>query len=139
MKPLAFLRASGSGGSMVPHTRALLAASAYTFIAGDKVAGIYDHAAKRHLRIAAESRGDHLQGYDGDRASRFGGTLPEIYDAGDKAFLSLAIEGSKVQGYDRGTSTFYEANVADRLVQLYDHGRSEWFAFAIQVAEHQSA
>ena len=66
---------------MPPHTRAMIAAAAHAFITGNKVAGVYDHSTGRHLRIAAEARGQQLQGYDGDRAARFGGTLPEIYDA----------------------------------------------------------
>jgi hypothetical protein len=103
---------------MLPHTRALIAASAHAFITGNKVAGVYDHAAGRHLRIAAESREAHLQGFDGDRSARFGGTLPELYDAADKAFISLS----------------YEARVTENVVQLYDHGQSAWFAFDIQVA-----
>jgi hypothetical protein len=118
---------------MVPHTRAMVAAAAHAFIIGKKVAGIYDHASGRHLRIAAESRGDHLQGFDGDRSARFGGTLPELYDAADKAFVSLKIDGTKAQGYDRRSSSSYEANVTDGLVQLYDHGQNAWFAFGIQV------
>ncbi|RVT93168.1 hypothetical protein [Sphingomonas crocodyli] len=119
---------------MAPHIRALIAASAYAFVTGDKVAGIYDHAAGRHLRIAAECRGSSLQGYDGDRAARFGGTLPEIFDTATQTFVSMMIEGARVQGYDRASSTFYTAEVTASLVQLYDHGTSLWSAFAVQIA-----
>jgi hypothetical protein len=119
---------------MLPHTRALIAASAHAFITGKKVAGVYDHAAGRHLRIAAEGRGAHLQGFDGDRSARFGGTLPELYDAADKAFVSLEVDGATALGHDRGSDTSYEAKVTENVVQLYDHGRSTWFAFDIQVA-----
>jgi len=120
---------------MVPHTRAMVAAAAYAFIAGKKVAGVHDHASGRDLRIAAECRGDRLQGFDGDRSVKFGGTLPEIYDAGDKTFVSFEIDGTKVQGFDRGSSGAYAAQVTDQLVQLYDHSQSTWFAFGIQVVE----
>jgi hypothetical protein len=119
---------------MLAHTRALVAVSAYALVTGRKVAGIYDHAAGRHLRIAAESRGEHLQGFDGDRSARFGGTLPEIYDAADKGFISLAIDGETVRGHDRGSATSYEARITDRGVQLYDHGEGAWFAFDVQAA-----
>jgi hypothetical protein len=111
----------------------MVAATAHTFIIQKKVAGVYDHSAERHLRIAAECRGEHLQGFDGDRSVRFGGTLPEIYDAGDKAFVSLEIDGVTARGYDRGSSSSYWVNVADRIVQLYDHSQSAWFTFDIQV------
>lgn len=119
---------------MSPHSRAMIAASAHAFISGRKVAGLYDHAARRHLRIAAESRGKYLQGFDGDRSVRFGGALPEIYDAGDETFFSIEIDGATAKGYDRGSSTHYSITVTDRLVQLYDHGRSAWFTFDVQVA-----
>ena len=131
---LAFPTLPVSANPMLPHTRAMIAAAAHAFITGKKVAGLYDHAAGRHLRIAAEARGDHLQGYDGDRGAKFGGTLPEIYDAGDKAHVSLEIEGSEGKGYDRGSSSHYSVTVTDRGVQLFDHSVSAWFAFNVQVA-----
>jgi hypothetical protein len=107
----------------------MVAAAAYAFVTGKTVTGIHDHAAKQDLRIAAECRGDQLQGFDGDRSVKFGGILPEIYDDGDKAFVSFEIDGTKVQGYDRGSSSSYVAHVADRLVQLYDYSQSAWFSF----------
>lgn len=120
---------------MSPHTRAMVAAAAYAFITGRKVAGIYDHTTQSDRQIAAESRGDQLQGFDGDRSAKFGGTLPELYDAGDKAFVSFAIEGAKAQGYDRASGSAYVAQVTDLVVQVFDHGRSAWFAFEIREAE----
>jgi hypothetical protein len=121
-------------GAMSPHRRAMIAAAAHAFVTGKKVAGVYDHAAARHLRIAAEAQGEHLQGLDGDRAAKFGGTIPELYDAGDRAFVSIEIDGTTARGYDRASASAYTAIANDRLVQLYDHGQSAWFAFDIHVA-----
>ena len=123
---------------MNPHTRAMVAASAFAYLAGKKVAGIYDHAAGRDLQIAAEFRGDALQGFDGDRQVKFGGRLPEIHDTGDKNFVSFEAEGAMVRGYDRGSSTFYTAKVTDGVVQVYDHGESVWFAYDVQDADSLS-
>ena len=124
---------------MQPLTRALIAASAHAVITGKKVAGIYDHAAERHLLIAAECRGNRLQGFDGERQVKFGGTLPELYDEANAAFVSLAIEGARATGYDRSSSGFYTAEVTERQVQLYDHSENAWFAFDVQVAEEGPA
>jgi len=121
--------------AMEPHTRAMVAAATFAFVTGKKVAGMYDHSAGRDLRIAAERRGNQLQGFDGDRAVRFGGTLPELYDAGDKAFVSFETDGTMAQGYDRGSSSSYTARVTDGLVQVYDHSQSAWFAYDMQDAE----
>ena len=117
---------------MSPHTRAMVAASAHAFIFGRKVAGIHDHAVGRDLQIAAEVRGGRLMGFDGDRSARFSGTLPELYDSGDDAFVSLELDGASARGYDRGSSSHYELTVADQMVQLYDHAAGAWFAFSIQ-------
>jgi len=117
---------------MQTHTRALIAAAAFACVTGRKVAGIYDHTAGQDLRIAAERRGDQVQGFDGERGARFGGTLPELYDSADKSFVSFAVEGNEVSGYDRSSSTHYTARVTDGVVQLYDHGASAWFAYDIQ-------
>lgn len=117
---------------MKPHTRALIAASAFAFVTDRKVAGLYDHAAGKDLQIAAERRGDRLQGFDGDRGAQFGGTLPEIQDGGDRSFISFEIDGANVQGYDRGSATAYTAHVTGGLVQVYDHSQSVWFAYDVQ-------
>lgn len=118
---------------MQPHTRALVAASAHAVIIGRKVAGIYDHAAGRHLRIAAECRDNRVQALDGERSARFGGTLPELFDEVDGTFVSLEADGKRARGYDRGSGGFYLAEVTDRLVQLYDHALETWFAFDVQI------
>jgi hypothetical protein len=112
----------------------MVAASAHAFIVGKRVAGVHDHETGQDLQVAAEARGTRLQGFDGDRAAKFGGTLPDLYDAGDKAFVSLDIDGVRAQGYDRGSSSHYSLTVTDEQVQLYDHEPGAWFAFSIQVA-----
>jgi len=111
----------------------MVAAAAHAFIFGKKVAGVHDHETGEDLQIAAEARGDRLQGFDGDRSAKFSGTLPELYDAGDDAFVSLKIDGLTAQGYDRRSSSHYSLTVTDQVVQLYDHAASAWFAFSIQV------
>jgi len=110
----------------------MIAAAAFTIITGKKVAGIHDHTTGQDRRIAAECRGDRLQGFDGDRGVKFGGTLPEIHDEGEQAFVSFERDGEQVKGYDRQSSTFYTARVADGLVQVYDHGQDAWFAYDVQ-------
>lgn len=124
---------------MQPHHRAIVAASAYAAITGRKVAGVYDHGAERHLKIAAEAQGQRVQALDGDRLARFGGTLPELYDEGDGVFISLERDGALACGYDRATASFYAAEVGDRMVQLFDHGQGCWFAFSIREVEAAQA
>ena len=119
---------------MSPHTRALVAVSAHAFMFGKKIAGVHDHESGRDLQIAAEARGDRLQGFDGDRSAKFNGTPFELYDAGDDAFVSLEIDGLNAQGYDRRSSSHYSLSVTDPVVQVYDHAAETWFAFSIQTA-----
>ena len=113
----------------------MVAAAAFAFITAKKVAGIHDHSSGRDLQIAAECRGDQLQGFDGDRSVKFGGALPELYDAGDKTFVSLEINGVTAKGFDQGSSSFYEAHVTEGLVQVFDHSKSAWFAYDIRDAQ----
>lgn len=119
---------------MSPHTQAMIAAAAHAFMFGNRIVGVHDHQSGQDLRIAAEARGNRLQGFDGDRSARFGGTPSELYDAGGDAFVSIEIDGLKARGYDRGSSGHYSLSVAGRVVQLYDHAAGAWFAFSIQVA-----
>jgi hypothetical protein len=111
----------------------MVAAAVHAFMFGKKVAGVHDHASGRDLQIAAEARGERLQGFDGDRQAKFDGTPSELYDAGDKAFISLEIDGLCAKGYDRRSSSHYSLSVTGQVVQLYDHAVESWFAFSIQV------
>ncbi len=119
-------------GGMKPHTRALIAATTFAGLSHQKVAGLYDHAVGKDLRIAAEVKDGVLQGFDGDRNTAFGGRLPEIHDKGDNAFITFEAEGTVAKGYDRGSATHYEAHLTQGIVQVYDHAQSAWFAYDIQ-------
>lgn len=119
---------------METHTRAMIAAAAFAHVTGKPVAGIYDHAAGRDRKIAAEFRGSRLQGHDGDHAVTFGGSIPELYNGENNNFISFDAQGAIVKGYDRESSSFYEAHVSDGVVQLFDHSQSAWFAYDIQDA-----
>ncbi|MFT4055973.1 MAG: hypothetical protein QM681_15830 [Novosphingobium sp.] len=124
---------------MQAHTRSTIAAAAFAILTGRKVAGIYDHSISVDLQIAAEFHDGRLQGFDGTRGVKFGGTLPEVYDAGDKTFVSIEIDGAQVKGYDRASSTFFAARVEDGLVQVYDYGQGAWFAYDVQDPQAPSA
>lgn len=110
----------------------MVAAATFAIITGRKVAGVYDHASGTSLKIAAERRDDRVQAFDGERGVQFGGTLPELYDAGDESHVSFDVAGDKVSGHDRLSSSDYSAQVEGGVVQLYDYGESAWFAFDIQ-------
>lgn len=110
----------------------MVAAAAHAFVSRQKVAGVHDHATGQDLQITAETRGDRLPGFDGDRSSRFGGRLPQLYDGSDDANVSLEIEGATVRGFDQLSKSHYSLTVTDQMVQLYDHAASAWFAFSIQ-------
>lgn len=117
---------------MKPHTRAMVAASTFAILTGRKAAGIYDHSAKQNLKIAAECRGSQLRGFDGGRGVHFGGTLPELYDAGDRTNVSLEVDGVNVRGHDHSSASDYSARVNGDLVQVYDYEEASWFAYDIQ-------
>jgi hypothetical protein len=95
---------------------------------------MHDHFSGKDLRIAAECRGNQLQGYDGDRGAGFGGQLPDLFDAGAQSFVSLEIDGAKAQGFDHASATAYTAQVEDRRVQVFDYGENAWFTFDMVVA-----
>lgn len=117
---------------MQPHTRALVAAATFAILTGRKAAGVYDHAAGRSRRIAAECRGRVVKAHDGDRGARFGGTLPDLFDEGDRAYVSLVLEGGEVRGHDHRSGGDFSARVTQALVQVYDYAEQAWFHYDIQ-------
>jgi hypothetical protein len=122
------------GARMNPDTRAMIAAAVFAFVSGKRVAGMHDHASGKDRRIAAESRGKQVQGYDGDRSAGFGGQLPDLYDSAAHSFVSLDLDGAKAQGFDHASATAYTAQVSDQRVQVFDHGEGAWFTFDMLVA-----
>lgn len=120
---------------MQPEIRAIVAASSHAFVTGKKVAGLYDQSADRHLRIAAEARGEHLQGLDGDRNVKFGGTLPELRETGTSAAIYMEVSDGETKGFDRSSAGHFTCRIEDQVVQLYDHAESAWFTFVAQTVE----
>lgn len=102
----------------------MVAAAAHAFVSRQTVAGGHDHATGQDLQIAAEIRGARLQGFYGDRSSKFGGRLSQLYDASDDANVSLEIEGLTARGFDQLSKSHYSLTVTDQMVQLYDHAAS---------------
>ena len=125
---------------MKPDTRALVAACAFALLTDKKVAGLYDHAAGRRRKIAAERRGNQVQAFDGDRAAAISGALPELFNAGDQSYIAFELTGDpvrdgvrkKVRGHDRHSNSDFEARAVDDALQLYDYAEGAWFAFDIQ-------
>lgn len=118
--------------AMQSDIRAIVAASSHALVTGTKVAGLYDQSADRHLRIAAEARGQHLQGLDGDRGVKFGGTLPELTETGAGGSIYMEIGDGSARGFDRTTSSHFTCRSDDDVVQLYDHSVSAWFNYRVQ-------
>lgn len=110
----------------------MVAACAFAILSDKKVAGVFDHTAGRSLKIAAECRGNRLQGFDGNRRVKFGGTLPELYDEGNKAYVSFTVVGNEARGHDRHSAGDFAARVTHRLVQVYDYAEQAWFNYDIQ-------
>ncbi|WP_261269835.1 hypothetical protein [Sphingomonas sp. LC-1] len=115
--------------------RAIIAASSHALVKGRKVAGLYDQAEDRHRRIAAEARGEHLQGFDGDRGVKFGGTLPEIQDNAAGGSIHFEIADGEARGYDRSSAGHFTCRIDDDLVRLYDHAVGAWFTFGVQTVD----
>ncbi|MBH0114899.1 hypothetical protein I5E68_18280 [Novosphingobium sp. YJ-S2-02] len=119
---------------LAPHTRAIVAATAFALVTGKKVAGLYDHTAARDLRVAAEARDNAVQGVDAESGTKFGGTLPDILVAKERTWISFALENGEVTGYDRASATHFTARVENGAVQVYDHAGATWFAYEVQDA-----
>lgn len=117
---------------MLSHTRAIVAACAFAILTGKKVAGMYDHASRRSLKIAAERRGQTVLAFDGARGVNFGGTLPELYDAGDESFVSFEVSDTEIRGHDRKSGSDFSARASDGVIQLYDYSVRTWFSYDIQ-------
>lgn len=110
----------------------MVAACAFAILTGRKAAGVFDHAAGRTLKIAAECRGERVQAFDGNRGAKFGGTLPELYDEGDKVHVSFTVVGNEARGHDRHSASDFAARVTQSLVQVYDYAEQAWFDYDIQ-------
>ena len=115
---------------MKPHTRAMIAAASFAVLTGKKVAGLYDHTTGQDLRIAAEARGDSVQGFDGDRAAKFGGTLPEIHDAADQALSRAPATAPHARPRPRLVNRLHRARRQQRRASLRSR-QNHWFSYDV--------
>ncbi len=94
---------------MLTHTRAVIAASAYAFIARKKVAGVHDplhetgYADRCGSAAASICRGMMATAPFGSVAPRPNSTIPAT-----RRFVSIEVDGTTAKGYDRH---FIEATI----------------------------
>ncbi|RZI62541.1 MAG: hypothetical protein EOP37_02995 [Rubrivivax sp.] len=116
---------------MHPNTRALVAATAASLVAGGGNAGVvYDYSRSRYLRISGTASIASVSLYDYDRSCHFSGSASSLYDYGRGCHVSLAIDGESFSGYDYGDGHHFSGTVNGTSVSMYDYGESSHFSYA---------
>jgi hypothetical protein len=116
---------------MNPNTRACVAYVAGKLISGSSSTSVYDHARSRHIRFSGSVAGSHVRIYDHDRGCHFSATLPNLYDYGRSAHVSLKINGAEFKGYDYGDGHHFSGAVKGSAVSVYDSGESTHFNYGL--------
>lgn len=114
---------------MIPNTRACIAYVAGKAISGAGGSNVYDHSQSRHVSIGGSVNSGSVNVYDYDRGCHFSGALPQLYDYGISAHVSLEIYGTQFKGYDYGSGHHYTGTVNGSSVSIYDYGESQHFNY----------
>jgi hypothetical protein len=119
------------GTVMNPRTRACVAYVAGTKISGSSSGSIYDYAQAKNLSISGQVDGQYVNVYDYERKCYVSGMLPNLFDYGSGAPVSVEVSGQNFSGYDYSTKHHFSGSVSGNSVSLYDHGESKYFRYTV--------
>ena len=104
-----------------PGLLACVAYAAARVALGPCASQVFDHSRDRLVRIGGTVKGDRIGLYDYDRGCNFSGTLPELWDDGERAQIVLAVAGNGVvratagghglTGWIDGPTVFLKSNL----------------------------
>jgi hypothetical protein len=100
-------------------------------ISGSAGSSVYDYSRLRHLNISGSIDENAVGVYDHERSCPFSGTLPNLYDYGTKAHLTLTIKGNSFDGYDYGGKHHFSGSVSGSSVSIYDYGEERHFSYSL--------
>lgn len=116
---------------MNPGTRACVAYVAGRVISGSGGSHVYDYSQSKHISIGGSINGNSVGVYDYDRGCHFSGTLPQLYDYGTSAHVSIQVNGTQLTGYDYGSGHHFSGTVNGSSISIYDHGESQHFSYSL--------
>jgi hypothetical protein len=116
---------------MNPATRACVAYVAGRAISASGGSHIYDYSQSRRISIGGSVNGPIVNVYDYDRGCHFSGTLPQLYDYGMSAHVSIEINGTQFKGYDYGAGHHFSGTVNGSSISIYDYGESRHFKYSL--------
>lgn len=116
---------------MIPNTRACIAYVSAKLISRSSASSVYDYSQSRYINISGSVSRSSINIYDYDRGCHFGGSSENLYDYGQRAHVSLSINGNQFSGYDYGSRCHYNGTVNGNSVSFYDYGESKYFNFSV--------
>ncbi|WP_063897285.1 hypothetical protein [Caballeronia zhejiangensis] len=114
-------------------TRACVAFVVGSVIGSPGRTSVYDYSRSTYIQFGGTVDGENVNVYDHERGCHFSGTLPQVYDYGTGAHVSIEINGSNFSGYDFGAGHHFNGTVNGANVQLYDFDASEYFNFQLRL------
>lgn len=116
---------------MNPNTRACVAYVAGKTSTGSGSSHVYDYSQSRHVSVSGSVTGRCVSVYDYDRGCHFSGTLPQLYDYGTGAHVSIEMNGNQFTGYDYGAGHHFSGSVSGSSISIYDYGESQYFNYSL--------
>jgi hypothetical protein len=114
-----------------PNTRACVAYTAAKLISGGGSSSVYDYSQSRYVNVGGSVSKSHVGVFDYERGCHFSGSLPNLYDYGRSAHVSLQIDGNSFSGFDYGDSHHFSGTVNGNSVSLYDYGEGRYFSYSV--------
>ncbi len=100
-------------------------------LCGANASSVYDYSRSKTISISGSVDSNNVHIYDYDRGCHVSGSPNNLYDYGNKRYITLTMHNSKFSGYDYHTRSHYSGRVNGNSVSIYDYETSSYYSYRV--------
>ncbi len=116
---------------MKPHVRRTIAYIAACVILNKRSTAIFDYATSKYYSFLINLSQSGIAVYDYEQRCHISGGYTSLYHYGERAYISLSIDGERFSGFDYGEHCYFSGSVSGNSVSMFDYSVSSYFNYSI--------
>ncbi|UDM52016.1 hypothetical protein [Cupriavidus sp. MP-37] len=111
--------------------RACIAYIVARAISDSKASHAYDYSESKYVAFTGDVTTREVNVYDYGRRCYCSGSLPQLYDYGNRKHIDLQVNGDRFSGFDYDSRKHFEGSVSGNSVSLYDYETSKYYNYTV--------
>ena len=100
-------------------------------LCGAHASYVYDYSQSKYINMSGSVDSNNVHIYDYDRGCYVSGSLNNLYDYGNRAYIELSMRKFQFSGYDYHTGSYFSGEVKGNSVSVYDYETSSYYNYSV--------